>query len=81
MVQDDTPDGNSRRLYGVQVASTFGAEIAVGTLLGWWLDGVLGWTPWLMIAGATLAFGGGFYHLIRDVARREQRDRQRDEKP
>jgi ATP synthase protein I len=39
----------------------------VGVLGGYWLDRWLGWTPWGMVALATLGMGVGFYGFIHDV--------------
>lgn len=46
---------------GLQFALTF---LACGAL-GWWLDGKLGTTPWLMIAGILLGACGAMYSLVR----------------
>ena len=47
--------------------SGFGLQFAFATLLflllGMWLDGKLGTTPWLMILGAFVGAGAGFYSL------------------
>jgi F0F1-type ATP synthase assembly protein I len=47
-------------------------EIALPVLLllfaGYWLDGRLGTEPWLMVLGAVLGMGVGFYSLVRRVA-------------
>ena len=37
---------------------TFGLSIAVFALLGWWLDGWLGTSPWLLIALVFVGFFG-----------------------
>lgn len=46
---------------GLQFALTF----LVCGALGWWLDGKLGTTPWLMIAGILLGACGAMYSLVR----------------
>jgi F0F1-type ATP synthase assembly protein I len=48
---------------GIQFAGTF---LAFGAL-GWWLDGKLGTTPWLMMAGILLGAAGAFWSLVRRV--------------
>lgn len=48
---------------GFQFAATL---VAFGAL-GWWLDGKLGLSPWLLIAGVFLGATGGFLALIRAV--------------
>jgi ATP synthase protein I len=45
------------------------ATVLAGTLGGWWLDGKLGTTPWLMVAGAVLGIGGGMTVFFRAVLR------------
>ena len=44
-----------------------GLTVALGTLLfsliGWWVDSLLGTTPVLTILGAFLGAGAGFYRL------------------
>jgi len=51
---------------GAQIAGT----LAGLTLLGWWLDGRLGTTPWLMLGGIVLAFAGVgalLYRLVKQT--------------
>jgi len=43
------------------------ASIAIFALGGWWLDGKLGTSPWLLIVGVFTGFGGGLYSLIKRV--------------
>lgn len=43
----------------------FGAVIAVFCLLGWWIDGWLNTTPWVMLALIAVAAVGGMYKLWR----------------
>lgn len=49
----------------------FGLTWALSVLLfllgGWWVDGKLGTTPLLMIVGAFVGAGAGFYSLYRNV--------------
>lgn len=44
---------------------TVGLLAAIGTygVLGWWADGWLGTTPWLLVAGVLLGFVCGLYLL------------------
>jgi F0F1-type ATP synthase assembly protein I len=37
------------------------------TLGGYWLDGKLGSSPWLLLVGLGLGFSAGFYNLYREV--------------
>ena len=36
-------------------------------LLGWWLDGELDTSPWLLLVGTLLGLGWGFYALLKAV--------------
>ena len=49
--------------------TTLGTEFAVaeilGTAVGFLLDNKWGTTPWLLIAGAIVGFGVGFYIILR----------------
>lgn len=42
--------------------------IAIGVVVGIWLDGVLGTRPWLLLVGVLLGVGTTFY-LLYDVSR------------
>lgn len=46
---------------GLELAGT----VAVLTVGGWWLDGLLGSQPWFMIGGLIIAAIGGIYNLYR----------------
>ena len=46
---------------GVQFAVT----VALCTAAGWWADGGLGTTPWLLIAGALVGAVAAFYQVCR----------------
>lgn len=48
---------------GVQLA----ASVVAGLLFGNYVDGHLGTSPWLMIAGLSLGFAGGLVNLLRIV--------------
>lgn len=62
------------------LGAQFVAAIAVVGALGWWLDGKLGTSPWLLIAGVFVGAVGGFIAMIRAVppARGVQHLGQRD---
>jgi ATP synthase protein I len=49
------------------VGFQFGAAIILFALGGWWLDKRLGTTPWFLILGVFLGFGGGLYSLVKKV--------------
>ena len=55
------------------IGSTFLASIAVCLFGGWWLDGVLGTTPWLTVAGAFLGITTGFYLFLKIVMGEQRR--------
>ena len=40
-------------------------SVGLGTLLGWWLDKKLGTGPWLLVGGALLGIGIGFYAFFK----------------
>jgi ATP synthase protein I len=44
-----------------QLAGAVGA----GALAGWWLDKKLGTGPWLLVSGALLGIGLGFYLFFK----------------
>jgi F0F1-type ATP synthase assembly protein I len=46
---------------GIQLA----AAVAFFFFVGRWLDGKLGTDPWLMLLGAFIGVGGGFYRFIK----------------
>ena len=40
-------------------------SVGLGTLAGWWLDKKLGTGPWLLVGGALLGIGIGFYAFFK----------------
>lgn len=50
---------------GFRVATELVACTLVGALLGWWLDGLLGSKPWLMIGLLLLGAGAGLRNAWR----------------
>lgn len=46
---------------------TWALSVLFFLLGGWWVDGKLGTTPLLMILGAFVGAGAGFYSLYRHV--------------
>ena len=49
---------------GLALIGTAVGEMVVPVLIGAWLDSRNGWSPWGMLVGAVLGFGGGFAHLV-----------------
>lgn len=52
------------------------------TLLGYWLDGRFGTSPWLVVAGSLLGIVAGFVSFFRTIFRlAEQEKRERQQQP
>jgi ATP synthase protein I len=70
----DTADPAHRRgkgAYNALSASSVGLElglaVAIGLLIGWWLDQHFGTAPWLMLLWLALGLGAGFRGVFRAV--------------
>jgi len=65
------PDEEPSLLRQIARLSTIGislvAATAIGLLLGYGLDWLLGTTPWLTMVFALLGIAAGFLNLFRDV--------------
>ncbi len=65
------PDDEPSVLRQVARLSTIGialvAATAIGLLIGYGLDRLLGTTPWLTMVFAVLGIAAGFLNLLRDV--------------
>jgi ATP synthase protein I len=55
----------------------FIAAILLCLFAGRWLDGKLGTAPFLMLFGAFLGMGVGFFNLYKTSIRLQERDRER----
>lgn len=55
---------------GMQFVVMMGLPMA----LGWWIDGLAGTRPWVMVAGALLGIVAAMVGVIRTVARMERQD-------
>jgi F0F1-type ATP synthase assembly protein I len=55
----------------------FALAILIFALLGHWLDGRLGTTPWLLIILIFAGAGGAFYSMFRRVMAAQRRDEER----
>ena len=64
---DNGPD--PRRLGWYYAIAQVGFEMVVPIVLGWWLDDLLGWQPWLLVVGAGLGLVLGIAHLVMLVNR------------
>lgn len=66
------PGGKQRWVEELGPYLTMGIQLALGVVvfffLGRWLDGALGTSPWLMIAGLVLGSVGGLVKFLRDAA-------------
>lgn len=66
----------SRGAYHTLSASSVGLElglsVAIGLLIGWWLDQHLGTTPWLMLLWLVLGSIAGFRGVVRAVKRADK---------
>ena len=51
----------------ISAGTQYAASIIVCLLVGWWLDGRLGTTPWLLMAGVVLGAVAGFYNLYKTL--------------
>ena len=61
----DTQEPNPWRYAGVGLELV--AVVLVLMWVGYWLDGKLDTSPWLMLTGALLGIVGGLYNLVRDA--------------
>ena len=43
-------------------------SVALWTVIGWWLDKKLHTNPWLLVSGAVLGIGLGFFLFFRALA-------------
>lgn len=65
--------------YYVALAQT-GLEMVVPAVLGFYVDGWLGTTPWITCFAAALGFAAGLTHLIL-ILKEKERDESSDTKP
>lgn len=70
--------GEAGQVLGVGLQ--FAAAIVFFLFVGWWLDGVLGTSPLLLIVGVFVGAGAGFYSMYRQlvVRPRERSERRTD---
>lgn len=45
------------------------AGVGLGLLIGYWLDGRYGWSPWGVLSGALVGLAGGMYLMIKEALR------------
>ena len=71
--QNEHPEGvgegiaSSYRKAGPYIDASWqlAGAVGLGTLAGWWLDKKLSTGPWLLVSGALLGIGIGFYMFFR----------------
>lgn len=57
---------------GAGAGIQFGASVVLFTLAGVWADRHFDTLPLFLLIGLGLGFGGGLYHLVRTLGRREE---------
>lgn len=72
----DPVSHKTRRAYNALSSSSVGLElglsVAIGLLVGWWLDSHLGTTPWLMLLWLVFGSIAGFRGVVRAVKRADR---------
>ena len=58
------PEPDSRETGMLFALGQTGLEMVAPVALGAYLDYTFGWSPWGVVIGAILGFGGGTLHLI-----------------
>ena len=58
--------------YGMRMAAELVAAVAVGSIIGWGLDWVLGSKPWLFLLFFLLGFAAGVLNLMRSYERMQR---------
>ena len=76
MGQEPTP----RQLGYYAALTQIGLEMVLPAILGYYVDGWLGTTPWIMIAAAVFGFAASLFHLFA-ILRQKERDESSDKKP
>jgi ATP synthase protein I len=75
-VTDDPIATKSRQGYNALSTSSIGLElglsVALGLLVGWWLDQHLGTQPWLMLLWLVLGLVSGFRGIVRAIKRADR---------
>src|SRR5256885_7630244 len=69
---DWSSDVCSSDLY-IDASWQLAGAVGLGTLAGWWLDKKLSTGPWLLVSGALLGIGVGFYMFFKILMRSEER--------
>jgi ATP synthase protein I len=67
--------GYARTLSATSIGLEMALAVALGALFGYWADGTLGSTPWLMLLGLGFGFAAGMkgvFRYMRQLARDEK---------
>lgn len=72
---------NPRELGYYFALAQVGLEIVAPLCIGLYLDYLLGWSPWGLIAGTGLGFAGGLFHLVTLAKKQEGREKRPPEGP
>ena len=62
---DDSSNWGKHLGHGLQMA----VGVALGIVIGRWLDRKFGWEPWGLLACTMLGLAAGMYLLIKDAVR------------
>jgi F0F1-type ATP synthase assembly protein I len=72
---------DSRELGHYFTLAQVGLEMVVPIVVGVWLDGHFGWSPWGVVVGAVLGLATGLIHLVALANRRERQQRDSSKQP
>jgi F0F1-type ATP synthase assembly protein I len=85
--KEDSQSGRKAALQSFSWAFTLSVEIAVAviapTVLGWWLDGKTGKSPWFTIGGMILgsaAAARSVHRTVTEVSRKQREDEESSNK-
>ncbi len=75
----DLRDGKIQAMKLTGVGFSFLIEVGLFALFGWWCDGKLGWSPWLMVAGMLIGMVFALTQLLKTVERWEAAQKREDD--
>ena len=69
--------GEQKTNWGQGLAMGFetAVGVAIGVVVGHWLDKKYGWEPWGTVVGSMLGLVAGAYLLIKEVNRMDRQDK------
>ena len=68
--------GYARTLSATSIGLEMAIAVLLGALFGYWADGKLGSTPWLMILGLAFGFAAGMKGVLRYMRQVARDDRE-----